>query len=386
MAEQNADYNTYDGIEVGAERIAHEVEETVTKLSGKGTNITKISIIGYSLGGLIARYAVGILYKDGLFDKLQPVNFTTFATPWIGVRSSKKGITGQIWNAVAPRTLSVSGMQMFSADNFRDTGRSLLAVMADSNSIFARGLKRFKHKSLYANTMNDRSVPFYTAAFNRTDPFVDEDAIEVHYMPTETEKAILDPQHPVTKKETGKAWSKESLKQKTKRAKKTLPMYALFTVMFPFVVTFMLVNGAYQTYRSAQRIRAHEGGKTLVDSKRYRVALLEEAQAFQDQTIERLANAQPEGYLPTPPPELANTESPQPKVSQMSSQDDFPLLSLTDQQFEMIDNLEQLGIDRYWCHIRKHHHTHAAIIVRYATPDFSEGLAVVNHWATRFEE
>lgn len=43
------------------------------KLIGEGQNIKKLSIVGYSLGGLIARYAIGLLYSKGWFDKLEPV-------------------------------------------------------------------------------------------------------------------------------------------------------------------------------------------------------------------------------------------------------------------------------------------------------------------------
>lgn len=34
--------------------------------------VEKISMIGYSLGGLILRYAIGILGKRGIFDQAKP--------------------------------------------------------------------------------------------------------------------------------------------------------------------------------------------------------------------------------------------------------------------------------------------------------------------------
>jgi hypothetical protein len=159
----NAEYLTYDGIELGAERITNEIEQKVEELDKQGAKLTKISIIGYSLGGLIARYAIGLLYKNGLFDRLQPVNFTTFATPHLGVRSPSTGYGGQVWNSLGAKTLSTSGAQMFLADSFRDTGKPLLSVLAEPNSIFIKGLRLFKNKSVYANTMNDRSVPYFTS-------------------------------------------------------------------------------------------------------------------------------------------------------------------------------------------------------------------------------
>jgi hypothetical protein len=57
----------------------------------------------------------------------------------------------------------MSGRQLFAIDSFRDTGRPLLSVLADANSIFIQGLAQFQHRSLYANVVNDRTVTYYTA-------------------------------------------------------------------------------------------------------------------------------------------------------------------------------------------------------------------------------
>lgn len=81
VPKSNSDNQTYDGVEVGGERIANEVEQRLAELEKKGQKIKKISITGYSLGGLVARYAIGLMYSSGLFDRIQPINFTTFATP-----------------------------------------------------------------------------------------------------------------------------------------------------------------------------------------------------------------------------------------------------------------------------------------------------------------
>ena len=39
----------------------------------------------YSLGGLIARVVVQRLFLESFFDGVQPCNFTTFASPAIGI-------------------------------------------------------------------------------------------------------------------------------------------------------------------------------------------------------------------------------------------------------------------------------------------------------------
>lgn len=70
---RNSGSFTYDGIELGAERVTREIEEKLEQLSTDGHAVKKLSIIGYSLGGLVSRYAIGLLFHNGWFDKLEPV-------------------------------------------------------------------------------------------------------------------------------------------------------------------------------------------------------------------------------------------------------------------------------------------------------------------------
>jgi esterase/lipase len=73
VAKRNAGSFTYDGVDTGGERVANEVEEKLEELAETGHDIKKISVVGYSLGGLVARFAVGLLYSRGVFEKIQPV-------------------------------------------------------------------------------------------------------------------------------------------------------------------------------------------------------------------------------------------------------------------------------------------------------------------------
>jgi pimeloyl-ACP methyl ester carboxylesterase len=150
--------NACAGIEVGAERVAREIEDALEELGRDGHKITRFSIIGYSLGGLVARYAVGLLYHKGFFDRIAPINFTTFASPHLGVRTPLTGYQNHLWNVLGARTLSTSGRQLFTIDNFRNTNRPLLSVLADPDSIFIHALARFRNRSLYANIINDRTA------------------------------------------------------------------------------------------------------------------------------------------------------------------------------------------------------------------------------------
>ena len=73
VAKRNSGSFTYDGIELGGERVCQEIEEEIEKLAKAGQEIKKISLIGYSLGGLVARFCVGLLYSKGFFEKITPM-------------------------------------------------------------------------------------------------------------------------------------------------------------------------------------------------------------------------------------------------------------------------------------------------------------------------
>lgn len=388
VPKSNAENFTYDGIEVGGERITNEIEQCIRDLEQNGSKITKISMVGYSLGGLVARYAVGLLYKGGVFDTVQPINFTTFATPHLGVRAPKKSNMSEFWNYMGSRTLSTSGQQMFLMDTFRDSGRPLLSILADKNSIFARGLALFKNRWLYANTTNDRSVPWFTAGIASTDPYVDLEEVDVHHIPGQREPVILDPKHPVSKRKARRQAAKDA-PWISEQTRSSLPFYAMFFTLMPIAIPTFLLNSVYQTYKSTQRIRLHEGGQAGISLKRYRIPLLEDAQAVQDKMIERINSAQGEDYLPTPPPESSSASTLSSTLEKptlpRTHNDDFPTLALTECQFAMIDGLDSLDFTKFPVHIQRHRHTHAAIVVRVDKPGFEEGKAVVQHWAQKFE-
>jgi hypothetical protein len=70
------------------------MREHVQLLEGDGVSkITHVSFLGYSLGGVITRYAVGVLEHAGAFEsgRLIPVNFIAIASPHLGVFKSKSG-------------------------------------------------------------------------------------------------------------------------------------------------------------------------------------------------------------------------------------------------------------------------------------------------------
>lgn len=53
IAKRNSGTFTYDGIETGGERVAREIEDAIEEYARDGVQIKKLSIVGYSLGGLL---------------------------------------------------------------------------------------------------------------------------------------------------------------------------------------------------------------------------------------------------------------------------------------------------------------------------------------------
>lgn len=77
LPETNQAESTYDGIDWGGERVAAEASisihccliasliaflqifQEIEKLESEGKTVTRFSVTGYSMGGLLARYVVG---------------------------------------------------------------------------------------------------------------------------------------------------------------------------------------------------------------------------------------------------------------------------------------------------------------------------------------
>ncbi|MCJ1243142.1 hypothetical protein MMC30_000339 [Trapelia coarctata] len=392
VAARNSDTFTYDGIEVGAERVAQEIEDEVERLEKDGTHIKKLSMVGYSLGGLIARYAIGLLYSRGWFDKLKPVNFTTFASPHLGVRAPVGGYHTTAWNYLAARTLSQSGRQLFLIDAFRDHGRPLLSVMVDPNSIFIKALSSFKHRTLYANIINDRSAPYFTTYITGCDPFVDPAKANIRYLPG-YEPIILDPEKPIEKfQKTEPLTFCSRLVSQTSSLLTQLPLYAMLTVLVPVGTIVFLLNSGVQEVRSSQRIRLHEEGKAFPTLKSYRIPLMiENARAAVEEAIEGAAGQEAPEYLSEDSTSseqgaaLPKNKKENPTLARRKSlsASHFPTLALSPEQFEMIEELDKVGFRKYRVHIHQVRHSHAAIIVRRQRGASEEGKTVVKHWLDR---
>ncbi|XP_054788969.1 putative lipase ROG1 isoform X2 [Prosopis cineraria] len=183
-SECNSSMLTFDGIDVMGERLAGEVISVIKRHPG----VQKISFIGHSLGGLVARYAIAKLYErdiskeiarenghsgshnsdparhkrksEGKIAGLEPLNFITSATPHLGSRGHKqvpvlcgfhsleKAATRFSW------FLGKTGRHLFLADKDKGKPPLLVQMVYDNEDMkFLSALQSFKRRVAYANNL-----------------------------------------------------------------------------------------------------------------------------------------------------------------------------------------------------------------------------------------
>lgn len=258
-----------------------------------------------------------------------------------------------------------------------------------------KALAQFKHRVLYANIINDRSAPYYTTYITRIDPYIDLSSIEINYLkgwgPT-----IIDPANPVSKKPLDP--SETLLTRMASRSQTFLtqvPFVAAMVLLIPIGSVLFLVNSGIQSVRSQKRIKLHESGQAGVGLGSYRIPLMvENARSAVEDTFGGMHGTSLQETLPAGTDQdkrwrsdSANEKSEgngQLKASNRrrssSFRPRFPILNLSHEQFDMIENLDSVGWRKYAVHIHDARHTHAAIIVRMARKAFNEGKRVVQHW------
>ncbi|POM79781.1 hypothetical protein PHPALM_2475, partial [Phytophthora palmivora] len=139
------------GVEIGGTRLAKEVVEAVFEYDlSPAVSSYKLSVIGHSLGGLYARYAL-VQIMDALSClHVEYVDFVTICTPHLAQEQQQEGVT--------------------DADEI-EPPRPLLEVMSDPDSEFIRSLKRFNHGTLVAMTDGDVVVPYPSASMRSYSPY-----------------------------------------------------------------------------------------------------------------------------------------------------------------------------------------------------------------------
>ncbi|XP_039114186.1 uncharacterized protein LOC120249663 [Dioscorea cayenensis subsp. rotundata] len=193
---------TFGGIDGAGRRLAEEVLTVVQKTK----SLRKISFLAHSLGGLFARYAIGLLYSskssnelqhntvtcDQNFGKssqkfntdtiagLEPINFITLATPHLGVKGKKQlpfllgvPILEKLAPPLAPIFVGRTGRQLFLTDGRPSKPPLLLRMAADyEDKKFISALATFRCRIVYANVSYDHMVGWRTSSIRRESELV----------------------------------------------------------------------------------------------------------------------------------------------------------------------------------------------------------------------
>ena len=278
----------------------------------------------------------------------------------------------------------MSGRQLFTIDNFRDTGRPLLAVLADPKSIFMSGMRKFKRHTLYTNIVNDRSAVYYTTGIQKTDPYTNIDNVKVNYLKG-YEGVILDPRNPVQPfPKLREPTSFSSVTKSGLKWLKRIPFMLTVAIFVPIGVVAFLINSVIQNARSSKRIKLHETGQAGLNVEEYRMPVwIKEMREEVEHAYEALNSSQNQHYLATED-EDEDMDAEDRRLlrrERRMSTPAQPTLALAPYQFEMIRSLDTLGWRKFPVWIQHHRHTHAAMIVRWDKKSFDEGLVVLGHFA-----
>lgn len=150
--------------------------------------ITSISFIGHSLGGLVQTYAIAYIqkYSPEFFDRIRPVNFVALATPFLGLSNENPvyvrfaldlglvGRTGQdlglSWTAPRVRTgwTAMIGGRGGEGQSREEKKSSQAAASKPLLRILPTGparqvLMKFRNRTVYSNVVNDGIVPLRTS-------------------------------------------------------------------------------------------------------------------------------------------------------------------------------------------------------------------------------
>ncbi|EED14192.1 lipase/serine esterase, putative [Talaromyces stipitatus ATCC 10500] len=147
--------------------------------------VTSISFIGHSLGGLIQTYAIAYIQKHSpeFFERIKPINFVALATPFLGLSNENPvyvrfaldlglvGKTGQDlglswmspkvrsrWDAIISKFAGNSGP---SQQQQAPASKPLLRILPAGPA--HQVLQRFRNRTVYSNVVNDGIVPLRTS-------------------------------------------------------------------------------------------------------------------------------------------------------------------------------------------------------------------------------
>lgn len=385
-------YRTYDGVDINGKRVADEILEQSARV-----NPARFSIVGYSLGGLIARYALGVLHSQGYFDDIEPINFVSFCTPHVGIMSPlRNNLLIRVFNQLAPYLLAHSGSQMFMTDK-KPGKRPLLVWMAHPRSLFYQALAKFRYRSLYANAVNDKRTCWFTSYISESDPFNTitnsrPEIIAAHSIPGYA-PCLLDMNRSVAIDQMQRpAITSSERHPALARLVSWLTVLVNVCIYTPPLVLFFLVNSLIQRVRANKRVRQFLlDTSNICTTKPRSNSEHDEANSIQSifdllhQDMCDQVSIQQDTLFESVYDAIGSCDDAHDSVNLLSPQPSYgaaptETLDLDSDQRFIVKNLNALGWEKHGVLISGTRTTHAAIIVRHHDPSFEEGKVVVRHF------
>ncbi|KAG6868194.1 hypothetical protein C0993_006407 [Termitomyces sp. T159_Od127] len=404
VAETNSENSTYDGIDWCGERVAQEVADKVAELEEDGKTVERFSVTGYSLGGLIARYLIGILYQRGFFTNVAPTNFSTIATPHIGLPRYPSFFSA-VTSSLGPKLLSRTGEQFYLVDQWSASGRPLIEVMADPDRVFYRALQSFQHIRIYANAVHDMTVPYVTSAIEIEDPFAlhETNGIEIKFdedYPILIKSFEVPPTPPTPAPKPmmlSPDWWR-TLKPKRPllppalqlRFPFNLVLYIILPLLIPVFVSLVAVRFTLATKASRARIRLLEEDKTNTQKLIDILAELENKveHAVEDLVKDSSARAEPVNSPPLEEQTIAATSSSalDSKAEKGKAKQVAALPILMPVQVKAAGWLNQLPLKKQLAFFPDVRNAHAIIVCRDVKrfEMHRRGEGILRHWAASF--
>lgn len=155
---------THDGIVEGGTRLAGDI----LRIAAKYPSLRRISLVGFSLGGVYARYAIGLLFdRDrALVAGLEPSKLITVASPNLGVRNFGvyRYIPQPLLDVATKSFLCKTVEELVLNDG--PTDPLLLSMTTDENPDgipFMSALAAFAARTAYGNLRQDFMVTWGTS-------------------------------------------------------------------------------------------------------------------------------------------------------------------------------------------------------------------------------
>ena len=150
----------------GTEVASREAAEAAEAVLGAAPEVSAISIVGHSFGGVYGRRVAQLLHDKGVLGGLRARAFVSVASPHLGVRRPPHSLFDRLYPHVARFVAGKTGAELLLEDG---GGVPALAALAAPGAIAA--LRQFGTLTCFGNVANDMQVPFRTSCIVAHDPF-----------------------------------------------------------------------------------------------------------------------------------------------------------------------------------------------------------------------